>query len=93
MSTVLAYLEDTYKFTDKAHFEYVANDERGYYCVLDSTIFYPQGGGQPSDIGSIEVKGVSASNHFRKLCRWRCSSLWRFFISILRKRRRGNFIC
>ena len=58
MSTVLAYFEDTYKFTDKAHVEYVANDERGYYCVFDSTIFYPQGGGQPSDIGTIEAKGV-----------------------------------
>ncbi|MBW4684057.1 MAG: hypothetical protein KME40_02935 [Komarekiella atlantica HA4396-MV6] len=58
MSTVLAYLEDTYKFTDKARVEYIANDERGYYCVLDSTVFYPQGGGQPSDVGTIEVKGV-----------------------------------
>ncbi|MEH2426690.1 MAG: alanine--tRNA ligase-related protein [Nostoc sp.] len=58
MSTVLTYLEDTYKFTDKAHVEYVTNDERGYYCVLDSTVFYPQGGGQPSDIGTIEAKGV-----------------------------------
>ncbi len=50
MSTVLAYLEDTYKFTDKAHVEYIANDERGYYCVLDSTVFYPQGGGLASNI-------------------------------------------
>ncbi|MFN6486354.1 MULTISPECIES: alanine--tRNA ligase-related protein [unclassified Nostoc] len=58
MSTVLAYLEDTYKFSDKAHFEYIANDERGYYCVLDSTIFYPQGGGQPSDVGTIEAERV-----------------------------------
>ncbi|MCW5315490.1 hypothetical protein GTQ43_17245 [Nostoc sp. KVJ3] len=58
MPTVLVYFEDTYKFTDKAHIEYVANDERGYYCVLDSTVFYPQGGGQPSDIGTIEAKGV-----------------------------------
>ncbi|MGJ5629734.1 alanine--tRNA ligase-related protein [Nostoc sp. CALU 1950] len=58
MSTVLAYLEDTYKFTDNAHIEYVADDERGSFCVLDSTVFYPQGGGQPSDIGNIEAKGV-----------------------------------
>ncbi|MEH2163322.1 MAG: alanine--tRNA ligase-related protein [Nostoc sp.] len=58
MSTVLAYLEDTYKLIDKAHVEYIANDERGYYCVLDSTVFYPQGGGQPSDVGTIEAKGV-----------------------------------
>ena len=58
MSTVLAYLEDTYKLTDQAHVEYVANDDLGYYCVLDSTVFYPQGGGQPSDLGTIEAKGV-----------------------------------
>ncbi|QLE41857.1 hypothetical protein FD723_16485 [Nostoc sp. C052] len=41
---------------NNAHIEYVADDERGSYCVLDSTMFYPQGGGQPSDIGTIEAK-------------------------------------
>ncbi|MBD2470721.1 MULTISPECIES: alanine--tRNA ligase-related protein [unclassified Nostoc] len=64
MSTVLAYLEDTYKFTDQAHVEYIGNDERGNYCVLDSTIFYPQGGGQPSDVGTIETKGIQISITF-----------------------------
>ncbi|MEG5001630.1 alanine--tRNA ligase-related protein [Microcoleus sp. B4-D4] len=58
MATELVYLEDTYKFTYKAQVEYLANDERGQYCILDQTIFYPQGGGQPSDTGFFEAKGV-----------------------------------
>ena len=29
------------------------------YIVLDQTLFYPRGGGQPSDIGTIECKGIS----------------------------------
>ncbi len=58
MATKLVYLDDTYKFTDQAQVEYLANDERGQYCVLDQTIFYPQGGGQPSDTGFFEAKAV-----------------------------------
>jgi len=58
MATELIYLEDTYKFTYKARVEYVSSDERGQYCVIDKTVFYPQGGGQPSDTGFFEVKGV-----------------------------------
>lgn len=64
MSTILAYLENTYKFIDKAHVDFVADDERGTYCVFDSTVFYPQGGGQPSDIGTIEVKEVHIPINF-----------------------------
>jgi len=58
MATKLVYLEDTYKFTHTAQVEYLSSDERGQYCVLDQTVFYPQGGGQPSDTGFFEVKGV-----------------------------------
>lgn len=32
----------------------------GDYVALDRTAFYPEGGGQPSDIGWIECKGVKA---------------------------------
>lgn len=32
----------------------------GQYVVLDRTAFYPEGGGQPSDIGSLELRGEKA---------------------------------
>ncbi|MFH1822004.1 MAG: alanine--tRNA ligase [Methanobacteriota archaeon] len=32
----------------------------GDYVILDMTAFYPEGGGQPSDIGSLESKGAKA---------------------------------
>ena len=32
-------------------------DERG--VVLEKTIFYPTGGGQPGDVGSLEINGKS----------------------------------
>ncbi|ANU09952.1 hypothetical protein A1A1_05747 [Planococcus antarcticus DSM 14505] len=30
-----------------------ANDEAGYYAILDQSCFYPEGGGQPADVGRI----------------------------------------
>ena len=33
-----------------------------FAIVTESTIFHPQGGGQPSDVGEMEIQGVSASN-------------------------------
>ncbi len=30
------------------------------YVVLDQTLFYPEGGGQPSDVGSLEGRGIKA---------------------------------
>ncbi len=35
-------------------------DERGQFILLDRTIFYPQGGGQPYDIGTIDTVAVTA---------------------------------
>lgn len=32
----------------------IGTDERGAYLLLDETLFHPQGGGQPSDQGTIE---------------------------------------
>ncbi|MBR4909742.1 MAG: alanyl-tRNA editing protein [Clostridia bacterium] len=40
-------------------------DERGYKTVLDKTAFFPEGGGQPSDIGNVsgvEVFDVQIQN-------------------------------
>lgn len=64
MSTHLVCLEDTYKFTHTAQVQSLSSDERGQYCILDSTVFYPQGGGQPSDIGFFEIKGVKLAISF-----------------------------
>ena len=49
----LKYLENTYLFECTSVIKQIENDEKGTYVVLDSTIFYPQGGGQPTDYGTI----------------------------------------
>lgn len=53
--TVLAYLEDTYVFEGKGRLVGYGSDSRAGYVLLDSTIFYPQGGGQPSDVGTVRI--------------------------------------
>lgn len=47
------YLADTYLFQEEAVLLERGEDERGQFVILDQTIFYPQGGGQPSDHGVI----------------------------------------
>ena len=52
--TVLEYLANTYQMSGDAAVLRVEAEEPGKLCVvLDRTIFYPQGGGQPSDTGEI----------------------------------------
>ncbi|MDD2564575.1 MAG: alanine--tRNA ligase-related protein [Salinivirgaceae bacterium] len=51
--TNLLYLNDTYLFKHLAKVINVLENEFGTALILDQTIFYPQGGGQPSDIGNI----------------------------------------
>jgi Ser-tRNA(Ala) deacylase AlaX len=51
--TKLNYLEDTYLFQSTATFIEARENPRGKAVILDATIFYPQGGGQPADIGKI----------------------------------------
>lgn len=58
--TNLLYLNDTYLFEHLASVNDVVENEFGTALVLNQTIFYPQGGGQPSDIGTI----VSESGKF-----------------------------
>ena len=52
--TELKYLEDSYKFQDNAKVVEFNNQAEEASIVLDQTIFYPQGGGQPADIGIIK---------------------------------------
>jgi alanyl-tRNA synthetase len=48
------YLSNTYLFQSNSHIIALEQDAKGAYVLLDQTIFYPQGGGQPSDQGMIE---------------------------------------
>jgi len=51
--TKLNYLNNTYLFESSAVFIEVKENEKGKAVILDETIFYPQGGGQPADKGQI----------------------------------------
>ena len=54
--TKLNYLEDTYRSESEAVVKEIKDTERGKAIILDQTIFYPQGGGQPADQGKICTK-------------------------------------
>ncbi|MBP7057259.1 hypothetical protein KBB08_02100 [Candidatus Gracilibacteria bacterium] len=52
--TQLKYYDDSYQFDDTARVLAVVPQENGKQAViLDQTIMYPQGGGQPYDTGTI----------------------------------------
>jgi lysyl-tRNA synthetase, class II len=51
--TVLEYWKDSYLFESTAKVTDIMVDETGTWIELDKTIFYPQGGGQPSDTGKV----------------------------------------
>jgi alanyl-tRNA synthetase len=56
--TALLYWEDTWHLRDEATVlrAWRAEGEEGRWCVaLDRTIFHPQGGGQPADVGEMRV--------------------------------------
>lgn len=63
MSTYPSYFDDTYTFNDSAKIIKTGKDEQGHFLVLDQTIFYPQGGGQPSDQGTIQVGNTVVPIH------------------------------
>lgn len=62
MATEKIYYLDQYIRSFKANLQETGKDENGrYYVVLDQTAFYPTGGGQPHDTGTlngIEVNDV-----------------------------------
>jgi lysyl-tRNA synthetase, class II len=58
-STKLLCLENPYNFACPAKVLETGDLEDKTYIILNQTVFYPQGGGQPSDIGTINSnKGV-----------------------------------
>lgn len=53
--TKRTFLENTYLFQHSAHFVAGGRDTKhGEFVILDDTIFHPQGGGQPTDRGTIQ---------------------------------------
>lgn len=63
-STILDYLENTYLFKSNATLISISSDEKGLFAILDRTIFYPQGGGQPSDTGVFVIDGNNIDINF-----------------------------
>ena len=59
LDTDLVYLKNTYEFEANAKLLKFDKDEKGTYLILDRTLFYPQGGGQPSDLGQILIKHLT----------------------------------
>lgn len=57
--TKLIYLNDTYLSTLNATIINELNDANGLAIIVDRTIFYPQGGGQPSDVGFIKSESAT----------------------------------
>jgi Ser-tRNA(Ala) deacylase AlaX len=69
MTTRLLYLENMCQLTGEAHVIEIISEENSKKVILDQTVFYPQGGGQPSDKGLIknveavfEIQHVSIDN-------------------------------
>ena len=58
--TIQTYLQDTYLFTSQGQIINTGQDEGGNFFVLESTIFYPQGGGQPADQGRVRGDDFTA---------------------------------
>jgi len=53
MATILNYLNDTFLLKCDASVQSTGRNEKGLYVVLDQTVAYPQGGGQPADQGFL----------------------------------------
>ncbi|MCL4361815.1 alanine--tRNA ligase-related protein [Candidatus Dependentiae bacterium] len=54
MTTKLLYLEDMCKLRCAAHILKIIHEDELNKIIVDQTVFYPQGGGQPSDKGIMK---------------------------------------
>lgn len=57
--TEKCFYNDAYQYTWDSEVTEVISKNNQYYIVLNKTFFYPEGGGQPSDVGTIETLKVS----------------------------------
>jgi len=63
--THLLYLENTYELQASATLTHINENQKGAYFICDQTTFYPKGGGQPADTGTITFEeGASFNVHF-----------------------------
>ena len=70
------YYEDVYKKEFTATVIECREQKKGYAVVLDESAFYPEGGGQPSDVGTLgdaKVTEVHEKDYFIILIR-----LWKW---------------
>lgn len=49
----LFYYKDAYIQSFDANILHTGTDDQGLFVVLDNTAFYPEGGGQPADVGTL----------------------------------------
>ncbi|MDO5337928.1 MAG: alanyl-tRNA editing protein [Eubacteriales bacterium] len=64
ITTEKLYYKDAYLKEFTAHVLECRKDKRGYAVLLDRTVFYPEGGGQPADRGTLG--GVSVTDVHEK---------------------------
>jgi Ser-tRNA(Ala) deacylase AlaX len=56
------WMNDTYQFISTTNLLKIESTSEKPYLILESSIFHPQGGGQPSDIGKITSKNMPDLN-------------------------------
>ena len=54
--TLRLYYKDAYQKDFQAHVTGCTACENGYAVTLDQTAFYPEGGGQPCDLGTLTAE-------------------------------------